>query len=228
MTDSAGHLNRAIEALYAAFADVPKPALIEGCPCCYEEKQVDVLLATPWREISPDLMARYAFSAFKTIGSEADYLYFLPRILEISCTVRAWWPEVEITGQAMAETKPHAWRRDRRLALENLLTAKISQCLALPAEEADWNADELSAWLCAADHMGLDLVPLLSLIENCPAAMVALYSHHAEKLEKGRLDNAFWEASLPGYSVMRAWFFAPPVRQALYARLGIVLPSEPV
>lgn len=228
MTDSAGPLNLAVEALYTAFADVPKPAVIEGCPCCYEEKQVDVLLATPLREISPDLMARYAFSAFKTIGSEADYLYLLPRILEISCTVRDWWPEVEITGQAMAETKPHGWRRDRRLALENLLAAKISQCLAQPDDEADWNADELSAWLCAADHMGLDLVPLLSLIENSPAAMVALYSHHAEKLAKGRLDNAFWETSLPGYSVMRAWFFAPPVRQALYARLGIVLPSEPV
>lgn len=223
--DLSNDMHIAVEALYEAFADVKKPQVIEGCPCCYEGKQVDVLLSTPLREIGPDMMARYAFSAFKTIGSLADYLYFLPRILEISSTLPLWWPEIEVTGRAVGQTRPQTWRPDRLLALEALLTAKVSECLEQSREGISADAEELNSWLCAMDLMGVDLMPKLRQIETSPPLMAALYCHHAEKLAKGRLNNAFWENSSPGYAVMRAWFSSSPVRTAVYERLGIILPS---
>jgi hypothetical protein len=36
-----------MERLYEVFAKVPKPARIDGCPCCMESKRVDVLLRRP-------------------------------------------------------------------------------------------------------------------------------------------------------------------------------------
>ena len=64
----------AVEGLYSAFADVPKPSGIEGCPCCIERKNTDVLLAKPLRTLAPDELSNYAASAFLTIGSSTDHL----------------------------------------------------------------------------------------------------------------------------------------------------------
>ena len=61
-------LSQAIEQLYAAFADVPKPRAIVGCPCCLDNKDIDTLLATPLREIGPRDLSPYASSAFLTVG----------------------------------------------------------------------------------------------------------------------------------------------------------------
>ena len=94
-------LSDAIEALYQAFAVMPKPKHIDGCPCCIDRKETGVLLGKALRTITPEEMASYASSAFLTVGEVADYLYFLPRIIEITATEPSWWPDPEVTGRAM-------------------------------------------------------------------------------------------------------------------------------
>src|SRR5882762_1635090 len=94
-------IQAAIEALYAAFSDAPKPMIIEGCPCCIERKDVDVLLTTPLRQITPDQLTNYAASVFLTVGSIEDFLYLLPRILEISACDPSWWPDPEVISGAL-------------------------------------------------------------------------------------------------------------------------------
>jgi hypothetical protein len=77
-------LRKTIDAVYAAFASVPKPLRIDGCACCVDENEVTVLLTKPLREISPSALSSYASSVFLTVGDKQDFRYFLPRILEIS------------------------------------------------------------------------------------------------------------------------------------------------
>ena len=69
-------LSQAIEQLYAAFADVPKPRAIVGCPCCLDNKDIDTLLATPLREIGPRDLSPYASSAFLTVGRRLGLCLF--------------------------------------------------------------------------------------------------------------------------------------------------------
>lgn len=68
----------AVEKLYRAFAAVPRPRHIDGCPCCIDRKEVGVLLGKPLRSVTPGELSAYASSAFLTVGDAADYLYFLP------------------------------------------------------------------------------------------------------------------------------------------------------
>jgi hypothetical protein len=72
-----------IEALYVAFSHRPRPRAIEGCPCCVGRAREEALLSRPLRAVGADILGFYAFKAMTTFGSEEDFLYFLPRILEL-------------------------------------------------------------------------------------------------------------------------------------------------
>ena len=106
-------LDAAIEDLYLAFSDLPSPKSIDACPCCIDDKNLDKLVNAIAREVSPEDLTSYASSAFLTAGDIPDYLYFLPRILEISVRDEWWWPDIEITGRALLETNIPTWP-DRR------------------------------------------------------------------------------------------------------------------
>src|SRR5262245_26685041 len=94
-------LRQAIEGVYTAFLDVPRPTSVDGCPCCIGQKGISILLSKPLRELSPDDLTHYAASAFLTVGAVEDYLYFLPRILEILATQHDWWPDPEVVTLAI-------------------------------------------------------------------------------------------------------------------------------
>lgn len=102
-------LQKAIDELYRAFEVVEPPQQIVGCPCCFDEYEIQKLLETQLRHISPELMAPYASSALLTVGSISDYLYYLPRILEISIRDESWWPAIEVTGRAIRGTHIDSW-----------------------------------------------------------------------------------------------------------------------
>lgn len=116
-------LQHAIEGVYAAFRDVPKPRSIDGCPCCIEKKNIGALLSKPLRDLTPGDLTHYAASAFLTVGETADYLYFLPRILEILILDPAWYPEPEIVARAIHTAGYHSWPDFRRLAVARYVVA---------------------------------------------------------------------------------------------------------
>lgn len=194
-------LKISIEAFYQSFSDLSKPTTINGCPCCVERKNLCTLLAKPLRVLSPDDLGPYAHSAFLTVGDTADYLYFLPRILEISITEDGWWPDPEITGRAIAETHPDCWPENRRIALEQLLVSVIRSLLEKPDTDT-----EIDGWMCAIAQTGLEVTPYLELLEASPVHVIDYYEHNARSLMKGKLTNAFWEKPCTGYDKILEWF----------------------
>jgi hypothetical protein len=146
-------LEQSIDHMYISFAGVLKPRAIKGCPCCIEGKEIDKLLATPLREISPKVLAPYASSALFTVGDAADYLYFLPRILEISATDDGWWPDVEVTGRAIRSSGPDSWPLSRRVAVDDLFANFITDSV----ETGKYY--KLDGWLCAIGRSGFDVSP---------------------------------------------------------------------
>lgn len=205
-----------INALYSAFRDVPKPKSIEGCPCCIEKKNICTLLSKPLKELSPDDLSSYASSAFLTVGDEADYLYFLPRIIEISCTDLGWWPDPEVTGRAIADVKLSEWPLKRRKALIDVLHAVIQEALS-----DDDGASLIDDWICAISKMGLEVGSFLRQVESSPAHVLAYYEDNSQALMKQRLRNSFWDRSDQGYDEVISWFKSPKVSQIILEGYGM-------
>ena len=135
-------VNEAIEDVYKAFANVSKPRIIGGCPCCIDGKEVDKLLVSDLRDVPAGDLSSYASSAFLTVGSVKDYLYFLPRILEISATDESWWPDPEVTGRAIRTSEPFKWTDIQLTALKNFLGAVLDTVI----ESA--NSHLIDTWMC--------------------------------------------------------------------------------
>ena len=203
-----------LNTLYSAFSDVPKPQRIEGCSCCISKDEVRILLSKPLREISWSELTSYAGSAFFTVGEECDYLYFLPRILEVACMDESWWLDMEIIGRAIGETKPTNWPKSRLKALVDVLGAVIQEALK---EEDGWAID---TWICSIARMRLDIVPFLEQIETSPLALLSFYERNSMSLAKRKLANAFWERDIPGYDVVLAWFGSPRVSKIIADSYG--------
>jgi hypothetical protein len=213
-------LQQSIDQLYTAFADVPKPRSIEGCPCCIEGKEVDKLLATSLREIQPDTLSSYASSAFLTVGSVADYLYLLPRILEISATDDNWWPDVEVTGRAIRSSAPDSWPSSRRSALERMFAAVIKEAV----ETGEYF--KLDGWVCAIARSGFDVAQHLQQIATTPAAVLAYFEDNAAFLPERRLCNPFWELPCAAHDAIVSWFYSEKIRRIPFDAYGYTLKSS--
>ena len=120
-----------IEQLDLAFSTIAKPQHIDGCPCCIDKKEIVVLLAKSLRTITPKELSPYASSAFLTVGERTDYLYFLPRILEISATDTSWWPDPEVTGRAIRSSNTDLWNEAQLSCLKKYLEVLIGSFIAL-------------------------------------------------------------------------------------------------
>jgi hypothetical protein len=211
------------EALYFAFDDVPKPRTIEGCPCCIERKNICTLLSEPLRELTPDDLSSYASSAFLTVGEEADYLYFLPRIIEISSTDPGWRPDVPVTGCAISETRPREWPSQRQAALGDVLHAVVHTA----AEDCD-GGSIVDDWICAIAKMGLEVGRFLEQIESHPALLLSFYERNSQSMLKNRLGNSFWDQTDEGYDEVLAWFKSPKVSQIIMDGYGMNQHSQQV
>jgi hypothetical protein len=198
-------ISDAIEQLYSAFA-MDIPSNIAGCPCCITEPELRQLEETPLREISPELLAPYAPSALLTVGSKEDYLYFLPRILEISINDENWWPSIEITARAIAATQIHSWPVSRILALTDFLSASIRYLI----DERYYS--RIDDWMCAVGRMELDVQPMMALITKDREAVLEFWKANARTLHEGMLGNEFWERRTSQYDEIVEWFNTPEIK----------------
>ena len=159
-------LDQAIEDFYQAFSGVPAPACVAACPCCLSAEQVKQILKTPLREQSGDTFGHYASAAFLTVGGIPDYLYFLPRILDITIHDGGWWPSIEVTARSIVNSGLHSWPPERRGSLDRLLRAVVQNL----TDNGPY--DEIDDWMCAIGKMDLDVRPYLHIIETNPDAVL--------------------------------------------------------
>ncbi len=210
-------ITAAIEQLYSAFAIVAKPSHIEGCSHCLNGDEIQRLLARPLRSLTPEDLSPYAASAFLTVGKAADYLYFLPRILDISATEESWWPDPEVTGRCIRSAGPGSWNNSQREALVEFNRAVIESAIASAS------GSSLDSWLCAIDRMGFDVRPYLQQISNDRSAILALFDINVSQLPHRRLANAFWELPSTGHDAIVDWFYSAPIRRVPFETYGFVL-----
>lgn len=193
-------LQTAIDNLYDAFNDIEQPTMIDGCPCCFDEGEIRKLLGTPLRQISSELLASYASSALLTVGSASDYLYYLPRILEISIHEASWWPTIEVTGRAIRDTHIDSWPTVRRNELKRFVASAVGHIV----ENEEY--DRIDEWLCSVGRMGFEVLPCLAIIERNEKAVLAFWEDNSGRLNDGKLGNEFWDLPNDAHDEIVSWF----------------------
>lgn len=209
-------LKRAVEDIYVVFQDVPRPTSVDGCPCCIEQKGISILLSKSLRDLSPDELAKYAASAFLTVGEVDDFLYFLPRILEILATQPYWWPSPEVVARAIDTAGFRSWPDSRHHAVLRYFEEVITTLLATKD-----SGFELDSWICALGMLPVDVAPFLARIVANPARLIEFYEANSQQLVEGRLSNSFWDESSPTYKLVIEWFQSADTRKTIELQYGI-------
>lgn len=191
----------AIETVYRRFA-APAPRAIEGCPCCISKRGVDVLLATPLRELTGQALWSYVSGVFYTVGSERDFRYFLPRILDVAINDPGASEGNEVALGKIGLAGWQSWRADERAAIEDLVDVWIERALARDLAEAaqGWVGWETELVLCGAARAGLPLARRLARLQEPDAAPLV------EDLKQRfpRHLSAFWKDAPAGLEELSA------------------------
>lgn len=114
-------LDEAVERLYDVFGVVPRPRRLEGCPHCVGPDEDLSLVSRPLRELSAQDLSRYAFKAISTWGTEADFRYFAPRVLDLTASGAMAWPGFQIVCGKLDMAGLRTWTQ--RPAVEEFLRA---------------------------------------------------------------------------------------------------------
>lgn len=216
--DSSIALSSAIQGVYAAFADAPRPRSIDGCPCCLDDKDIDALISTPLCELTPKVVGFYASSVFLTVGGRPDFNYLLPRILEILVTEQHWWPDPEVVGRAIHDSDYEHWPAARRHAVEHYFESGFA---AILNSEIDFIDAE--SWLCMLGHVGVDLRPFLDGMLAFPSQVAELFASLNQALSRGRALGGFWEPIPDSAQVVVEWIHSEPVRRIVHEQWGVTL-----
>jgi hypothetical protein len=190
-------LRATLEAVYREFS-TPSPPRIEECPCCTGTRGVDVLLATPLRELTGQELWRYVSGAFYTVGGEYDFRYLLPRILDIAVNDPGNANDPEIVLGKLRLAKWELWPTHQRRAIEEFVDAWFERALALDIAEFDegWFSSEAESVLCGAARADLPLSRWLSRLRESPAAPVLadLKARFPDRL------SGFWKDAPTGFA----------------------------
>jgi hypothetical protein len=182
-----------------------------------DESRVCRLTGDPLRKIPAEVVAWYAAKAMTTVGDEPLYLYYLPRIIELSILEESWYPDLEITGGKIEMSGYSNWPEKRRQALTRVFSSVIASILA------DEKFLELDSWITAITLSGVDIQPYLATLEQHPNAVLFYFFVNVNTFPNGQLRNAFWPASHPGQDAIVAWFRSPAIRKILFDAYGYVM-----
>jgi hypothetical protein len=191
-------LETAVDRLYVAFADEPRPADLEACPCCVSREQVEALLGPEDRRTLPaSVVADYAVHAMTTVGSASDFRYFLPRLLQLAVTDGFDWPDLEIAVGKLRLAGWAAWPASEQRAVRDVLWTLWTHTLGRHPSDPD--ADTV---LCAIGNAEDDIAGYLAFWasslgtgEAAPALHLSDLITWSARVENGRwrLLNGFWD-----------------------------------
>ena len=209
-----------IAPVYAAFASYSRPRDFPACQCCLSDEEKKLLLRRQLMELGADELSRYAASVFLTVGSAADFKYFLPRILDLSVNEKFDWPVPEVVLGKLRLADWDQWPVSERAAVINLLREKFAWLLR---DEISEGAD-IDQWVCAFGRCLPDVTPYLEplLDEANEHKLLSFIQYNWPALEKGQLASAFWEEAPDNQQRVMAWLNQSRVKRLLSEKYGMV------
>lgn len=210
-------LQRAIEEVYKAFEDVARPGDICMSPF-KDPEEFKALLQVPLRKLSDQDLWAYHYSATLTVGTEEDFCYFLPRLLELAAMMETSLDREMVFDKIPRTGWPEGWPERRRRAFQSYMDAVCGAWKEIEVPEMD-------RWVCALAFCHSDMAACLELLLTDSAAaqrnLLNLFEANSAYLMKERLGNSFWETSSEGYIQVLAWLNRMDVHDRIQHLYGL-------
>jgi len=200
-------LSVAIEDLYRKFKRFPRRSPFYRSPPLNPSDLRYPLYMKPLRELSPDELKRYSFSAMTTAGTLEDFKHFLPRICELIAWRQCGQIVVEVALCQLTCGKWTSWPASEREVVRTFLMTWWQHHLSTPVVD-EYGGDPT---LCAVAHAEDDLAEYLEYWRKEPSLTAALHladlidRNYSHLMKKGEMANAFWETLRPQQQQVIAW-----------------------
>lgn len=221
-------LRLAIEAAYRAFASVPCPTSWQAAPDRDGVALLKNLTAVPLPRLSADVIGPYAGWAIASVGSGADYRYFLPRILELAVCGPVWpGAEPSAIAQKLNAAGWSDWPDGERTAVTDLFCAAFRYTVRRHPEFTD----EAPWWLCGLAHLHVSLAALLDEWRRAETFAPHLQLAHLVNevqidMARGRMLQAWWETAPQEVAIAFAHWLASADTKLQLAAWRDRAPSE--
>ncbi|WP_232665081.1 hypothetical protein [Pseudonocardia sp. TRM90224] len=189
----------AVDAVYAAFAQVPRPARFEVSPLRDPTRYLPLLQA-PLRELTDDELGPYAFSAVSTVGTADDFRYFVPRVLELVVTGACRYTDVEVVLGKLRYAGLPEWPGQQRAAVGTLLERFWDAVLS--TYPATYPVDAVLCGIAAAVD---DITPFLERWAGDATESAQLHLIEFEEENADRLVNAYWANRPDAKAIVASW-----------------------
>jgi hypothetical protein len=211
---------QSIESIYEAFANYRKPRDFPACECCISNGEKKRLLDRKLRMLTADELGNYAADVFLTVGSLADFKYFLPRMMELSVKEEFSWPTPEVMLGKLKLADWYDWPEIERVPVLSLLEEKFARLL----QDANTEGQDIDQWICALGLCMPDITPYLEplLHEDHESKLLGVIEWNHSLFDKGKLGNAFWKEAPDNERRVIAWLTQLRVKQLLNEKYGMV------
>ncbi|MGI5487913.1 hypothetical protein [Microtetraspora malaysiensis] len=159
--DTPPDLDRALDALYAAFSRYPLPAKADVCDHCVSAERVRAARAAPLRILTASALEPYAWNGLNTWGDVEEFKHYLPRLLELVILE-------ELDGlhapslMLRLGVRWHSWRKTEQEAV----IATIGAWWRHTLNHYPRDVDAMTMIEIIADSLELDLAPYLAEWES--------------------------------------------------------------
>jgi hypothetical protein len=190
-------LTAAIDKAWRVF-DIPAPATTGVCEhCCLDPKIEADFLKKKARDLRGDYVRDWYFAARSDQIRHDHVAWFLPRVMEMLAqgeTIATVGHEV-IFQRLHWTGFPDRWPRDEVAAVQGFAEAFFDAVLDNRIPGAD---QDLDSWLCMFGQGGIDIAPLLRLMDALPDDALA-----------ARLHQMWWHVAWGDISVDAFWDEGP-------------------
>lgn len=209
-------LETAIDGLYQAFCGRKLAGKLEGCPCCASDAELRELGTTPLRELKTELLESYSWNALWTVGSEDDYRYFVPRLLDLMVRKGAF--QAEVIGKKLRLAGWRTWTNEERTAIEAYFAAFWAAALVRTPRFMD-----AATAVCVLGNVFDDLAPFLAewLSSDKSEALTQLAEFaqfEGGSAINGFINQPFWDERPEQMNQVANWLTSPTTLNSLEQR----------
>ncbi len=193
--------------VYRAFQGVPRPVRVSGCTHCVEPDEDHVLVSTPLRQLTYPDLERFVWKAVTTWGTEEDFRYFAPRVLEIAVLEEPEQLDLERVLSKFAVAGYDQWATAERAAIGQLLTGYWAAYL--DRYPTAYPVDDVLSGLAYL----IDIEPLLHRWTALPTPAAAL--HLRDLVDSSMVGGSQVPPVLDVTRSVDAWLRRPELRASV-------------
>lgn len=198
-------VQKALDAVYDAFAG-PKPTLpVEGCTRCITESEAALLVNTPLRALRPRQIKQLTFNLLITWGTPDVAHYFLPALLPLAARDDLCAP---IVLKKLQMLDWQTWPTAERDAVSRFLMAWWDAGLQTDPDSDDsaFVYGRLQALALTTDDLGPYLARFAALPDSLQDAHAVDFLLLAREFFHGEPDaEIFWSGNMPQFHQALAW-----------------------